>query len=240
MKSFSRVLPAALLLLLCAASVAAQSADDIIAKNLQTKGGLEKWKSIQSMKLTGHIVANGQPVPLTIWSKRPNLMRQEIDLQGTRRVQAFDGTTAWMMNGDMARGVTGPEAQAAREQADFDSPFIDYRAKGNTVEFVGNETIDGASVAHIKLTRKTGQVEDYYFEPDTGLERRTSVTLERNGQKATVVSDLSDYRDVGGVKVPFSVKQSVNGTPLTQLTVDNVEFNVPMDAAMFRMPKQGG
>jgi len=52
-----------------------------------------------------------------------------------------------------------------------------------------------------------------------------------------VVSDLSDYRDVDGVKVPFSVKQSVNGTPLTQLTVDNVEFNVPMDGAMFRMPK---
>lgn len=237
MKSFSRVLTAALAVLLYAASLSAQSVDDIIAKNIQTKGGLEKWKSVQSMKLTGHIEANGQRVPLTIWSKRPNLMRQELELQGMKRVQAFDGTTAWMMSGDTARPVTGPEAQAAREQADFDSPFIDYRAKGNTVELVGNETIDGTNVAHVKLTRKTGEVEDYYFDADAGLERRTSVTLERNGQKATVVSDLSDYRDVGGVKVPFSVKQSVNGTALTQLTVDNVEFNVPMDDAMFSMPK---
>jgi outer membrane lipoprotein-sorting protein len=232
-----RVSSVTLALLLCAVFASAQSADDIIAKNLQTKGGLEKWNSIQSMKLTGHILANGQQVPLTIWSKRPNLMRQEIDLQGTKRVQAFDGTTAWMMGGDVARAVTGPEAQTAREQAEFDSPFIDYRSKGNTVELADPETIDGTKTAHVKLTRKTGQVEDHYFDADTGLERRTSITIERNGQKATVVSDLLDYRDVDGVKVPFSVKQSVNGTPLTQLTVNKVEFNVPMDAALFRMPK---
>jgi hypothetical protein len=142
-----------------------------------------------------------------------------------------------MMAGDAARAVTGPEAQTAREQAEFDSPFIDYRSKGNTVELADPETIEGTKAAHVKLTRKTGQVEDHYFDADTGLERRTSITIERNGQKATVVSDLLDYRDVDGVKVPFSVKQSVNGTPLTQLTVDKVEFNVPMDAALFRMPK---
>ena len=152
-------------------------------------------------------------------------------------VRAFDGTTPWMSMGGQIREITGPEAQATREQADFDSPLVDYAAKGNRIELVGPETVDGAKVFHLKVTTKSGQVQQVFLDAETGLERETSVTLNQNGQDITVDSLLSDYREVNGLKIPFRIKQTVNGTPVTELTIEKAEFNVPLDDSVFKMPK---
>jgi outer membrane lipoprotein-sorting protein len=234
-----RLLLSALVLLACCASLAyAQTVDEIVAKNIQAKGGAEKLKSVQSMRLTGHLSARGGEAPFTVWSKRPNLARQETTLQGTSMVRGFDGTTAWIMAGTQAQEVVGPEAASTKEQAEFDSPLLDYKAKGNRIEFVGSETRQGATVYHLKLTTKSGQVQQYYLDAQTGLERETSVTLDQGGQQMVVVSDLSDFRDVNGLTIPFAIKQSVNGTLLSQLTIEKAEFNVPLDDAIFKMPKR--
>ena len=67
----------ALSLLAVAAAAHAQTVDEIVAKNLQAKGGAEKWQSVKTVKMTGKIAAQGQEMPLTVYAKRPNLNRQE-------------------------------------------------------------------------------------------------------------------------------------------------------------------
>jgi outer membrane lipoprotein-sorting protein len=218
--------------------VYAQSVDEIVAKNIEAKGGADKLRGVQSMKLTGTLSGRGGQAPLTIWSKRPNLARQETEMQGTAMVRAFDGTKAWMMVGPDAQEIAGPQAQTTREQAEFDTPLLDYKAKGHTVELVGTETLAGGKVYHLKLTTKGGQVQHFFIDADTGIEKQTSVALDQGGQPLNIVTDLSDYRDVDGIKVPFAVKQTVNGTPVTTLVVDKVQFNIPIDDAIFRMPQK--
>ena len=205
---------------LLATIASAQTVDDIVASNLAAKGGADKLKAVQTMRLTGTISARGMTAPFTISSKRPNLARQETEIQGMPMVRGFDGTTPWMMSSGQVREITGPEAQATRDQADFDSPLVDFRAKGNTVELVGTDTVDGVKVYHLKVTTKAGQVQQYFLDAETGLERQTAVTISQNGGEATIVSTLSDYRDVDGLKIPFSIKQTVNGTPATELTIE--------------------
>jgi outer membrane lipoprotein-sorting protein len=140
------------------------------------------------------------------------------------------------MMGSEAQEVTGPQAAATRDQAEFDSPLLDYRARGTRVELVGTEPGDSGSLYHLKLTTKNGLVEQFYLDSETALERKTSVTLDQAGRQVTVVSELSDYREVDGLKIPFRVKQSIDGTPFTELTIDKVEVNVPIDDDIFRMP----
>jgi outer membrane lipoprotein-sorting protein len=236
-RTLCRLLHIATLLSLSAVVTYAQSVDELVSKNLAAKGGVDKLKGVQTMKLTGTISAGGMNAPFTISSKRPNLARQETELQGTAMVRAFDGTTPWMSMGGQTREITGPEAQATREQADFDSPLVDYAAKGNRIELVGPDTVDGAKVFHLKVTTKSGQIQQYFLDAETGLERETSVTLNQNGQDITVDSLLSDYREVSGLKIPFKIKQTVNGTPVTELTIEKAEFNVPLDDSVFKMPK---
>jgi outer membrane lipoprotein-sorting protein len=230
-----------LLITTAATNARGQSVDEIVARNIQAKGGAEKLQSVQSMKLTGRLVAGGSQAPFTIWTKRPNLARQEADVQGAPMVRGFDGTTAWVTMGSQTREVTGPQAAATRDQAEFDTPLLNYASKGNRVELVGTKPGDGGgSLYHLKLTTKSGLVEHFYLDADTALERKTSVTLDQEGQQVTVVSELSDYRDVDGLKMPFSVRQSINGTPLTELTIDKVEVNVPIDDEIFKMPRPKG
>jgi outer membrane lipoprotein-sorting protein len=219
----------------------AQTVDEIVAKNLESRGGVEKWKSIQSMKVTGTIDAAGRTIRLTAWSKRPNLSRQEMSSDGQQMVQAFDGTHVWVIapgaGDNKPQEIKGAPADLARTQAEFDSVLLDYKEKGHKVELVGKETDQGRDVYHLKITRKTGEVQHYFLDADTGIERKMTSTLTGpNGQSATATIEFGDFRDVNGVKAPFSIKNLIDGKLISQVTVSKVEFNVPIEDSFFEMP----
>jgi outer membrane lipoprotein-sorting protein len=225
-----------LAVMLPAGRAAAQTVDELVAKNLQAKGGLAKIQSIQTIKQTGHMVMQGVAGVLTMYGKRPNLVRQEIALGNQTVINAFDGTTAWIVNplaGSTAPTVlSGPQADVIKEQSDFDGPLVNYRQKGYRIELVGEETLNGRQVYHLTLTDKAGQIQHYYLDAQTGLEARVVSDTEMG----KLEQQLSDYREVDGVKMPFSVTTLVNGLPMGQITLDTVQVNVKLDDSMFRMP----
>jgi outer membrane lipoprotein-sorting protein len=232
-----------LVALSAAAAAHAQTVDEIVAKNLQAKGGAEKWKAVNSVKMTGKITLQGMDLPLTVYAKRPNYNRQEIVLQDKQLVQAFDGTTAWqinpMMGSDAPQELPGPTAEMMKNSADFDGALIDYKQKGHTVEFVGKEKIDATEVYHLKVTMKNGHVQHYYLDAKSGIELKTQADVDLGtGAKQPLETEMSNYQQVNGIMIPHTVKQLINGKPVVQMTIDKVEFNVPVDDALFRMPKK--
>ena len=239
-----RVLAAAVSLTAVPGVGASQTVDDIVAKNLAAKGGLDKLKAMNTVRITGKITLQGMELPMTTVAKRPNMMRREMQFQGNNMVLAYDGTTVWtinpMMGSTAPQPITGAQADMAREDADFDSVLIDYKAKGHTIELVGTEKIDDKPVYHLKLTKKNGQVQHLYVDTDSNLERRTVTTVDQGGMKAEITADLSDYQQVDGITVPFQIVQSMNGNTVARVAIDKVEFNVPIDDEIFRMPKAQG
>lgn len=239
MSDRARVLCVAALIALTASALAAQTVDEIVVKNIASRGGAEKWKSIESMKMTGTINAGGRTIDLIAWTKRPNLSRQEMSSNGEKAVQAFDGTRFWVM----PPGAPGPQemkgapAELAKAQSEFDSVLFDYKNKGATVELVGRESDEGRAVYHLKITRKGGAVQHYFLDADTGIERKITSTLNGpNGQTATATIEFGDFRNVDGVMVPYTIKNLVDGRPVSQVTVSTIEFNVPIENDLFRMP----
>lgn len=216
----------------------AQTADEIVANNLKAKGGVEKLKSISSVKMTGKMSAQGREMAMTVYSKRPNLLRQDIKLPVGSVVQAFDGTTAWVIppGEDAPREVTGPQAEGARKNADFDSPLLDYAAKGHKVELVGKEKAGGAEVYHLRLLKKDGAVEHYYINTSTNLEVKRTAEVDAGGGTQLLESELADYKSVDGMMVPHTIKQSMGGMPVSQMTIESIVFNGPMDDTLFKMP----
>jgi outer membrane lipoprotein-sorting protein len=219
----------------------AQTVDEIVTKNLESRGGVEKWKSIQSMKVTGTIDAAGRTIRLTAWSKRPNLSRQDMSSDGQQMVQAFDGTHVWLIapgaGDNKPQEIKGAPADLARTQAEFDSVLIDYKEKGHKVELVGKESDQGHDVYHLKVTRKGGEVQHFFLDAETGIERKMTSTLTGpNGESAIATIEFGDYRDVNGVKAPFSIKNLIDGRLISQVTVSSVEFNVPIEDSFFQMP----
>jgi hypothetical protein len=181
--------------------------DDIIARNLATKGGADKWKTIQTQKLTGVATAQGFELAMTVYGKRPNVSRQELTLEIPGQdvvtiVTLFDGTTAWTINpmtgSDVPQQAPQAENATAKVQSDFDGALFDYKAKGYTVELLDKMAVAGKQAHHLKVTRADVPTQHYYLDPETFVELKVAT-------EGAVASDteLSDYRAIDGIMVPL-------------------------------------
>jgi outer membrane lipoprotein-sorting protein len=223
----------------------AQTLDEIIATNLKAKGGLDKIRATTSVRMTGEMSGksmNGEEMKATMTTvaKRPNLMRREATVGGQRMVNAFDGKSLWRAMGNMPP-QEAPDSQAAyaMQDAEFDSVFVDYKEKGHRIELVGKETLGGKSVFHLKVTKKGGPPQDYYLDAETGLETQiATTTVDPRGGSVRSVTEFLDYRDVDGRMVPFGIRQRVNDTVMASTTLSTVEFNVPVEDSIFKMPSK--
>src|SRR5437764_5748246 len=91
----------ALLSLLLTVSASAQSVDEIIAKSLAARGGVDKIKAVQSERLTGHIsLGTDAERPFLVEIKRGGKMRQQMTLDGKLNTRATDGISGWALSGD--------------------------------------------------------------------------------------------------------------------------------------------
>src|ERR1700730_15493935 len=92
----------ALVLIACLApalSLSAQTVDEVVAKNIAARGGLEKLKAVKTMRITGKtILGPGVEAPIVIESKRPDKVRLDVVVQGMTLSQGYDGKQGWLLN----------------------------------------------------------------------------------------------------------------------------------------------
>jgi len=229
-----------LLMAVLAAPAAAQTVDEVIAKSLEARGGLDKLRAIQSIRMVARISMGPMELPMVIEKKRPGSFRADATVQGTVVVQAYDGATAWGMS-PMGRGQPEPmPAEAAKEmaeQADMDGPLVDYKAKGHLVELVGKEKVEGGEAYKLKITRKGGDVEYHFLDAGSYLPVRVEARRTIRGTEIEGESALGDYKDAGGFLWPYSIQNGAKGRPERQrLVVEKIEINPVIDDARFKMP----
>ncbi|HEY3204893.1 MAG TPA: hypothetical protein VGL03_14680 [Thermoanaerobaculia bacterium] len=227
---------------LLAASPAAPTADEVIQRNIEARGGLAKIKSVQSMRLTGTMSVEGQDMLSTLEIKRPNKTRWEFTVEGATAVQAYDGKTGWTVM--PFAGKTEPESMSADDlkdielQADMDGPLVGYKAKGNRVELVGRERVGEREAWRLRVTLTNGDVREIYLDVKTNLQFLTVTRRTIEGKEMEVESEIGDYRDVNGVLLPHSFEARAKGASQKQtLKFDKIELNVPIDDSRFRMPE---
>jgi outer membrane lipoprotein-sorting protein len=213
-----------------------QAVDDLVAKNLQARGGIEKIKSVQTIKQIAHLSSQGLEITMTLYGKRPNMTRKELAVGPQTVLYVFDGTMAWTLNPLAGSSdplvVTGPDVDMIRQESEFDSPFVDYKARGYAIELVGTETVGNRKMQHLKVTGKNRATQDCYLDTETGLEARTV----NQSPMGALEQEFSDYRDVQGLKMPFSVRTLQNGASVAQLAVEKIEINGAIDDALFKKP----
>ena len=234
------------LLLFCAAALAsAQTADELIAKNIAAKGGLAKIRAIKSVRMTGRLNQGGFIVLVLNEAKRPDFLRQDATIQGMTQIQAYDGTNGWQIS--PFQGRRDPELLGEDdlrdmvESADFDGPLVDYKQKGNTVEYLGHDIVDGDDALKLKVTLKNGDIIYYFLDPDTFIEIRLDKLTFVRGAMHETVTDLGSYKPVNGVMYPFSVDSGPKQNPnaRARITFEKIEANVPLDDSLFHMPGAG-
>jgi hypothetical protein len=228
--------------LACAACLSAQTAEELVAKNLQARGGLEKLKALHSLRMTGKLQQGSFTAHLGLDTVAPDLLRQTFTIMGMTGILAYDGSSGWrimpfagrkdpeLLGDDDLRGVI--------EDADFYGPLVDAAAKGNTIEYLGHDTVDGDDAFRLKVTLKNGDIIYYYLDPETFLEIRTEKLQFIHGSVRESYSEMGSYKLVNGVYFPFAMEAGNPRNPgeTAKVTIDMIEANVPVDPAEFKMP----
>jgi len=219
-----------------------QTADELIAKNIEARGGMEKMKAIKTFRITGKFDGGGGfSASVGQENQRPDLIRETFTLQGMTAVQAYDGSTGWQIQ--PFGGKKDPELMGEDDMrdllldADFDGPLVDYKEKGSTVEFLGHDVVDGDDALRLKITLKNGDIIYDYLDPDTFIEIRREIQQFIRGSVRDRVVSPGAYKPVNGVMYPFSISQGPKSHPDDQtVTVRKMEANVKIDPADFALP----
>jgi hypothetical protein len=217
--------------------------DELVAKNIEAKGGADALRALQSLKLTGKLLVNQGQIQLTHIQikKRPGEVRTDETLQGMTAVEAYDGKDGWRISPFQGRKdpekMTADDVKPLIEDAEIDGPLVDWKAKESTLEYLGREDVDGTSAYKVKVVRKNGDVNFVFLDPDHFLEIRILTQRIRHGAQEEVEEDVGDYEKIGGVFVPFSIEAGRKGDPDKQkIVIEKAEANVPVEDAIFHFP----
>lgn len=216
---------------------ATPTGEQIIDRYVEAIGGRAVWQGIHSRTSLGNIEFPTVHISGTVMihEKAPNRVLQVVILEGAVFRQGFDGQVAW--SDDPQDGVktkSGDELSEAARDADFYRP-INMKKLYSKLVVSGQEEIDGQMAYVVEAASADGSVEKIYFDVESGLIVRAIARRHNGAEVTTFQQDLQDYRDVDGVKLPFTVVQTGGEAPFT-IHFGEFHHNVDLEDSEFAKP----
>jgi outer membrane lipoprotein-sorting protein len=226
---------------LIGAGASAQTVDEIIAKNIQARGGLEKLKAIRTLRTTVKFSDGSFRAEFRQENKRPGKVREEFIIQGMAQIQAYDGKTGWQISPFGGRRdpdlMSQDDMKSLIVDGDMDGPLVDYKEKGHLAELVGHDPMEGTDCYKIKVSMKNGDIRYYYLDTDSYLELKVEIQTTIRGALQESEMYYGDYEQVNGIYYPFAVEQAQKGSSSRQqFSVEKIEQNVDLNDSLFAMP----
>lgn len=229
-----------------AAPQSALTAEQVVERNAEARGGLAKWRAIHNMVWTGQMEGGSADLPamqFLLMQARPNKTRFEVNALGQHSLRVFDGTQGWKERPGRggatdAQPYSAQENRYAQDEAVIDGPLIDSAARGSRVTLVGLEQVDGHAAYHLDVVGPTGQHEGVWVDASTFLESRYDrLSWTHDGKAVDVSVRYGDYRDFDGVKIPTKIDiGGADGNPGSRMLVEHVQLDAELDPRAFASP----
>lgn len=232
------------LLLISVAGLQAQAPEvqTIVDGYMEAIGGAEAWLKLESMEMKGKASMQGMEFPFTMVTAQGDKMRQTVDIQGQKMIQAYDGETAWMVAPFM--GITEPtpmpEDQAAEmKEQTFLPEFINAEERGFKIEAAEGKEVEGTPTYGLRVTNDEGLDHTYYFDTEYMIPIMMATKVKQGPQAGTVVETfMSDYQEVEGLMTPMFMEVKIGGQTMQKITITEAKLNVEVTDDMFMMPKK--
>ena len=217
--------------------------EDIIAQYLEAIGGLEANESLKTRRVEGTLTltAVGAPWKLTTTQKAPDKSHTRIEIPGYGDVtEGCDGKVAWKSEpGQGTRQFEGWELQSKLRDARFD--WITEMLTDGELTYEGLEDVDGEAVHVLNATYpgdRPGSDAAYtlYIDEMTHLVRVLEIAPYSTPEAEPSAVEMSDYRVIDGVQIPFAMTVSVGPNPVMSIAFERVTHDVEVDDALFAMP----
>lgn len=224
------------------------TAKQIVENNVKARGGLEAWRKIDTMILSGHLVTGNHAMPVVPFVQqqaRPNKMRFEVDMRADKTsLRVFNGVDGWKLRPSLngppqLLAYTAEDMEAARDAPGIGGPLIDYQAKGVRIDFDGIDEVAGRKTYRLKVKLPSGAARRWWIDAGSFLD----VKYEREsrmqaGQSATVTVSFDNYKSIEGLQIPCSI---ITGQEIGKVTeamvIEEVFLNRPIGDEVFSEPR---
>ena len=216
-------------------NVAAQTADEIIAKNVEAMGGVTKIASLKTVKKSGSLSMQGMDIPMVFTVSQMKGFRVDVEVMGTSNYQIVTPEKAFMFF--PVQQMTEPKEMDAetvkgmQSALDIQGALVNYKEKGSSVEFAGIEKVDGADTYKLKVTSKSGKTAFYFIDVKTNRLTKTSAKAAGpDGVEMDVETTYSNYKqNADGYWFAYATT-----TPQGPVVFDKIESNVAVDENIFK------
>jgi len=219
-------------------SGATPTVDQILNRYLAAVGGRAAIEKLTSRVMTGTLSVPSMQLSGTveIHEKAPNRSLGTITINGATYRQGFDGTSGW--TDDPANGLrdqTGSELAETRRDTDF-YHVLDLRKLYSKFTVVGKDKVGEREAYVVEASvPEGGDPEKLYFDVESGLVIRDKSQRHGPDGVSEFQQDYEDYREVDGVKLPFTIRQTNEGT-LVIITVEAYHHNEALEDGEFAKP----
>jgi outer membrane lipoprotein-sorting protein len=227
----------AIVAMVSASSVTAQTADEIVSKHFEALGGKAKIAEIKTLHTESNFEIAGQSAPSVTTIVNGKGFRNEVDFGGQKMIQVVTDKSGWMINPMTGQSTATPlsdeQFKLAKQQIFIGGPLYNYAEKGNKVELAGREDVNGVNTYKLKMTTADKAESFYYIDPTKYYIVKQSITAEVNGEKAETITLFSDYKKTDfGYVVPYKMEIQLPQISLVS-TVNKVEINKPVAETIF-------
>lgn len=215
----------------------------MLKKYVEATGGEAAYKNRKSMvtKARMSMPGMGQGIDMTIYQKAPNMMATVVTIPGMgEQTTVFNGETAWSdsaMTGP--RLMTDEEMTSIKRQAAMDAQTAPEKYY-ESIQTLSRTEFAGEAAYELELVPKDGgETITQFYSVESGLLIGQSYTQSTQQGDIEVRITMSDYREVGGIKMPFKSKLEYPAMSMSQeLAISSIEVDKDIDAKLFEVPEE--
>lgn len=223
--------------------------DQVLAKHAEARGGEAAFDAVDTAKISAKMLmgAAGQQMeaPMTLYIKAPDKMRMDFVIQGTTITQAWDGELGWqvmpLMGNTEPQEMSAEESKQIKRQDLIRGMLLTYEDHGFTAEYMGVEEIEGTPAHKIKVIMDDGDIAYSYLDTEYFMEfmQEVEAVNPQTGQAGTMVISYGDFKEVGGLMMPYSMEMQPEGMAGgMNVTIENIELNTDeVTDDLFAMPE---
>lgn len=214
-----------------------QTADEVIEKHLAALGGRDVLSKVNSIYMESTIDVMGNQAPATFYQLNGKGFKSEVDFNGSRIISVVTDKSGWSVNPMMGSTTPEPMPEEQYKQSKMQlyttSPLLDYKTNGYKVEMLPKD----GELLKLKVTSPENISSTYFIDPTTYLLQKSVSSSSMQGQTVDVTTTFSDYKKTDqGFVLPHKFETDLGQFTLSY-TINKVEVNKPIDAAIFEMPK---
>jgi hypothetical protein len=202
-------------------------------------GGVSAWEGINSLRVQGTILLDGESFKIQVFQRKPNLLKMVLSKREMVMVVGYDGKDAWSYFPNANTKGTLLEESEARNlvHASIFGNYLLYPYRSNkTLQYLGTKA-DGNTICHIIRVALDSQfLVDYFIDVRNYLESRIVNKDLTNGSVTSII--VEDYRIVDGVPFAHRIKNYKDDLLISDLTIEKIDLNLGLTAWFFNTPNQ--